>query len=241
MNKAPGVDLVGTNMLVELADEILTLLRKFENLATTGCRPGPILSTWSISFEIHAKVAEEIDLETCSYGQLLEVQMVRGLDLDPGSGQGHVNIHSTCRATCTPNHVTVALCSTEIWPFEFRETSTFGEVWTLVIAFLEGNSKIGLRQAVDHMHAVVSLSTISFYVHAKVAEEIDLEMCSYGQLSEVQMVCDLDLDLHLGSGQGHVNIHSMCRTTCTLNHVTVASHTTEIWRFESSTPKWRRR
>jgi len=43
--------------------------------------------------------------------------------------------------------------------------------------------------------AIVSLSTISFNVHAKVAQEIDLEMCSYGQLSEVQMVCDLDLDL----------------------------------------------
>jgi len=62
------------------------------------------------------------------------------------------------------------------------------------------------------------------------AEEIDLEMCSYGQLSEVQMVCDLDLDLR--SGQGHVNIHSTYRTTCMLNCVTVASHTTEIWPFE---------
>jgi len=46
------------------------------------------------------------------------------------------------------------------------------------------------------------MSTISFELHAKVAKEIDLEMCSYGQLSEVQMVRDLDL----GSGQGHVNI-----------------------------------
>ena len=54
--------------------------------------------------------------------------MVRDLDLDPGSGQGHVNVHSTCRATCTPNYVTVALRSTEIWPFEFREISAFGEV-----------------------------------------------------------------------------------------------------------------
>jgi len=94
----------------------------------TGCRPGPILSTSSISFELHAKVAEEIDLETCSYGQLSEVQMVRDLDLDPGSGQGHVNIYSTCRTTCMPKHVTVALCSTEIWPFEFREISTFSKV-----------------------------------------------------------------------------------------------------------------
>jgi len=62
------------------------------------------------------------------------------------------------------------------------------------------------------------------------ADEIDLEMCSYVQLSEVQMVCDLDLDL--GSGQGHVSIHSMCRTACMLNYVTVASRTTEIWPFE---------
>ena len=64
------------------------------------------------------------------------------------------------------------------------------------------------------------------------AEKIDLEMCSYGQLSEVQMLRDLDLDL--GSGQGHVNIHSMCRTTCVRNHVTVVSGTTEIWPFEFS-------
>ena len=73
-------------------------------------------------------MVEEIDLEMCSYGQLSEVQMVCDLDLDTGSGQGHVNIHSTCRATCTPNHVTVALRSTDIWPFEFREILTFGEV-----------------------------------------------------------------------------------------------------------------
>jgi len=73
-------------------------------------------------------MAEEIDLETCSYGQLSEVQMVRILDLDLGSGQGRVIIHSTCRTTGAPNHVTVALRSTEIWPFEFREISTFGEV-----------------------------------------------------------------------------------------------------------------
>jgi len=116
-----------------------------------SCRPGPILSISTISFELHAKVAEEIYLEMYIYGQLSEVQMVRDLDLDLGSGQGHTNIHSTCRTTCMPNHVTVALCSTEIWPFECREISTFGEVWTLVIAFVGGNSKIGLWQAVDQV------------------------------------------------------------------------------------------
>jgi len=75
-------------------------------------------------------MAEEIDLETCSYGQLSEVQMVRDLDpdLDLGSGQGHGNIHSTCRTTCILNHVTVASRTTDIRPSEFREISTFGEV-----------------------------------------------------------------------------------------------------------------
>jgi len=34
-----------------------------------------------------------------------------------------------------------------MWPFECREISTFREVLTLVIPFLEGNSKIGLREA----------------------------------------------------------------------------------------------
>ena len=38
-----------------------------------------------------------------------------------------------------------------MWPFECREISTFREVWTLVIPFLEGNSKIGLREAVDQV------------------------------------------------------------------------------------------
>jgi len=125
--------------------------KKFENRAPTGCRPGPILSTSTVSFEQYAKVAEDIDLETCSYGQLSEVQMVRDLDLDLGSGQGHGNVHSTCRTTCTLKHVTAASRTTEIRPFEFHEISTFCKVWTLVIAFVEGNSKIGLRQAVDHV------------------------------------------------------------------------------------------
>ena len=75
-----------------------------------------------MSFELHMKVTEEIDVEMCSYGQLSEVQMLSDLDL--GSGQDYINIHSTCRTTSVPNHVTVASCSTEIWPFEFRE------IWT---------------------------------------------------------------------------------------------------------------
>jgi len=119
---------------------------KVENPAQTSCSPGPILSLTNISFELYVKMVEEIDPELCNYGQLSKVQMLRDLDL--GLGQGHANIHSTCRTTSIPKHVTVASRTTEIWPFEFREIWTYGEVWTPVIAFLEGNSKTGLRQAV---------------------------------------------------------------------------------------------
>ena len=76
----------------------------------------------TISFELHAKVAEEIDLEMCSYGQLRDVQML--CDLDLGSGQGH----SILRTSTMPNRVTVASRTTEIWPFEYREISTLDEV-----------------------------------------------------------------------------------------------------------------
>jgi len=102
--------------------------RKFENRAPTSCRTGPILSTSTISFELHAKVVEKIDLEMCIYGQLSEVQMVPDLDLDLGSYQGHINIHSTCRTTSMPKYVTVASRTAEIRPFEFREMSTMDEV-----------------------------------------------------------------------------------------------------------------
>jgi len=80
----------------------------------------------TISYELHAKVAEEIDLEMCIYEQLSEIQMV--LDLDLGSGQGHINVHSTCRTTSVPKHVTVASRTTEIRPFEFREILTINEI-----------------------------------------------------------------------------------------------------------------
>jgi len=42
------------------------LKRKFENQALASCRLGAILSR-STSFELHAKMAEEIDLEKCNF------------------------------------------------------------------------------------------------------------------------------------------------------------------------------
>jgi len=59
--------------------------RKFENLAPTGCKSDAIVSLSTISVDVHAKVAEEINLELCSDEQLSEVQMLRDLDLDLGS------------------------------------------------------------------------------------------------------------------------------------------------------------
>ena len=86
--------------------------------------PGPILSLLTISFDLHTKSGGGV----CSYGQLSEVQMLRDLDLELKWSQGHIKVHSTCRTSSMPNHVTVASRSMEIWAFEYREISTFGAV-----------------------------------------------------------------------------------------------------------------
>ena len=41
--------------------------RKFKNRAPTSCSPGPVLSPPTITFELHVKTAEEIDLEKCTF------------------------------------------------------------------------------------------------------------------------------------------------------------------------------
>jgi len=41
--------------------------RKFEKRAPTSCRTDPMLSLPTISFELYARMAEEIDLEKCSF------------------------------------------------------------------------------------------------------------------------------------------------------------------------------
>jgi len=41
--------------------------RKFKNQALISCSPGPILWPPAISFELHTKPAEEIDLEKCTF------------------------------------------------------------------------------------------------------------------------------------------------------------------------------
>ena len=92
-----------------------------------------------------------------------------------------------------------------------------------MIAFLEGNSKIGLQQVVDQVQYYhYQPSVLSF------TRKDGGDRPRNVQFLEVQKLRDLDL----GLGQGHINIYSTCKTTSMPNHVTVASRTTEIWPFE---------
>jgi len=136
------------------------LRRKFENRAPKCCRPGPVLSRSTVTFELPAEMLDEIDLEKCNFRKFSEIQKPRELDVDLGSGQCYTDIHSTCRTTSVPNRVTVSSRSTEIWPFESRKISTFRQVWTPLRACFEGNSKIGLRQAVGKFPCYHRLSLI---------------------------------------------------------------------------------
>jgi len=78
-------------------------------------------------------------------------QLHKVSDLDFTSCQGDISMRSIYRTTSVLDRVTVASSSMEIWPSKIRVISTFRKVWTHVIAFLEGNSKIGLREAVGQV------------------------------------------------------------------------------------------
>jgi len=60
--------------------------------------------------------------------QFSEFQKVSDLDVDLGSGEGHVSVRNTYRTTSLPDHVTVASSSMEIRSFEIRVIWTFCEV-----------------------------------------------------------------------------------------------------------------
>ena len=142
-----------------------------------------------ISFELHTKLAEEIHLEMCSYGKLSKVQMLSDLDL--GSGQGHVNIHSMCRTTSVPKHVTVASRTTEI------------SIWTSwnINNRRSLNSRDSFPRRKFKNRALTSCSpgpilsspTITFELHAKMADEIDLEKCNFRNFgSSVTLISTID-------------------------------------------------
>ena len=123
--------------------------RKFQNRAQTHYRPGPILSLPTVTFEFHAKMAEETDVDTCSYGQLSEVQMVRDLDLD----LDRVKVMATYTVRVgLPAYPT---CDCSIMQFQ---NMAIWISWNIDIRrslnsrdSFPRNSKIGLRQAVDQV------------------------------------------------------------------------------------------
>ena len=125
-----------------------------------------------------------------------------------GAGQGHISIHSACRTNCRPNHVTVALRSTEIWPFECRQISILEEVWTLMIAFLDGNSKIWLRQAVVQVHAMAT--DHQFWAPRRNGGGDRPRKVHFSQLWKLR-------DLDLRSGRGHTGAHMWSRSNHTPN------------------------
>ena len=115
-----------------------------------------------------------------------------------------------------------------MWPFECREISTFREVWTLVIPFLEGKSKIGLREAVDQVpYCQYKPSVLSST--RKCRRRYTWKCTFMGNCQKFKWSVTLTLTLDRVKV---TSTHSICRTTCRPNHVTVALRSTEIWPFE---------
>ena len=75
--------------------------RKFENRTLTSYRPGPILSPTTISFELHAKVAEEIDPEKCNFKNFRSA-----VTLTLGRVEV-ILVHIWSRSTNTPNYIEI--------------------------------------------------------------------------------------------------------------------------------------
>jgi len=125
-----------------------------------------------------------------------------------------------------PERDRIASTSIRKWPFEIRVglISTFCEVWTHTIAFLEGNSKIRLRQPVDYRSCII---LISHELHTENGGGDRPRKVKFAKFQKPR-----DLDLELGSSQSHICMHITCRTTGLPNRVTLSSSSTEIWPFE---------
>ena len=134
--------------------------------------------------------------------------MVRDLDLDLdlGSGQGHVNVHSTCSTICMLNHVNIALRTTEIWPFEFREISNSRDSFP--------RRKFKNRAPTSCSPGpMLSTSAISFELQGGGDRRRKVQSSQLRKLRDL----DLDLDLDLRSGQGRTDEYMWSRSTRTPN------------------------
>jgi len=161
--------------------------RKVENRAQTSCNPDPILSPTNISFELHAKVAEETDLEMCSYGQLRKFKCSVTLTLD------RVKVTSTytvrvglpaqpcdCSITQYQNMAIWILWNMDIWRSLNSRDS-----------FPRRKFKNRAQKSCSP-GPILSPPTISFELHEKMVE-IDLEKCNFGNFGS-SMTLTLTLD-----------------------------------------------
>jgi len=165
--------------------------RKFKNRAPTSCSPGPVLSPPIITFELHAKTAEEMDLEKCTFRNFgSSVTLTLTLDrvevtLVCISGQG------------LPTHQ-ITWKSEKL--FVDVRTDVRKDGWTDTTS----NSRCirsSPRRWPNKNRALTSCSpgpmvwppTISFELHAKTAEEIALEKCTFRNFgSSVTLTLTLD-------------------------------------------------
>ena len=81
--------------------------------------------------------------------------------------------------------------------------SALRELGSHVTANSSRNSEIGPRQAVDHKSRILSRSTISLELHAKMVEEIDVAKCNFLKFRR-SVTLTLTLD--------QVNVISVCAT-----------------------------
>ena len=166
--------------------------RKFENRAPTNCRAGPILSLPTISFELHVKVVEEIEVQVCSYGQFSEVQMVHDLDLGLGQGQHTQYVQHYQHAQPCDYSIT-----------QYRNMAIWIS-WNIDIRRSLHSCDSFPRRTSCSPGTILLPTTISFELHAKTAEEIDLEKCNFRNFgSSVTLTLDRIEVTRVGiSGQG---------------------------------------
>ena len=146
---------------------------------------------------------EEIDVEKCNFRQFSEIQKLSYLDLDLGSSHGHISMHNKYRTTSLHDDVTLASSSREIRPCEIRVISTLKSCYSFLGRKFENRAPKSCR-----LCPMLSQSAISFDFHCKM--EIIRKKCNFRQFSEIQKLSDVDLDL--GSGQGHTSMHNRYRT-----------------------------
>jgi len=89
-------------------------------------------------------------------------------------------------------------CDSILKQYEYMAIWNSCEVWTHVIAFLEGNSKTGLQQAADQVPSIITIHQLWPLWHNG---GWDRPRKVQVQFLELQKPCDIDLDL--GSGQSH--------------------------------------